>query len=62
MSEFITSRELAHLLHMTENNVYKMRLHKKGPNYIKIGGKILYNMIDVNNYIASCYVDINNKK
>lgn len=56
--KFVTPAEAAAILHKTKATLANLRYYRKGPNYHKVGQRILYSVNDLNNYLDSCRVEI----
>jgi hypothetical protein len=50
MSPHLTQTELATRWRMSERTLERWRWLKTGPNYIKLGGKVVYAVVDVEAY------------
>ncbi|MGB0593267.1 MAG: helix-turn-helix transcriptional regulator [Flavobacteriales bacterium] len=57
--KFLTTRQLANMLSMSHRTLENWRGLGKGPRYRKVGGKILYDMRDVEDFINTEVVDPN---
>jgi len=53
----LNPREAAEFLRVTWQTLANWRHNKCGPNYRKLGGKILYHENDLNQFIDSSLVD-----
>ena len=51
-SLFLTQRELAHRWRLSGRTLEKWRWTKKGPAHVKLGGRIVYRLADVEAYEA----------
>ena len=50
----LTQRELAERWNKSESTLERYRSDHVGPNYLKIGGKILYRLVDIEQYEHEC--------
>lgn len=51
--EFLTSRQLAELLGISESTAILWRMQGKGPAFIKVGRSVRYDRADVDAWLAS---------
>jgi predicted DNA-binding transcriptional regulator AlpA len=51
MTELMTQHELAALLNISTATMANWRSAGKGPRYVKLGGKVKYRKIDVEEFI-----------
>lgn len=49
--EILTTKEVAHLLKLAENSVYKMRKEGRGPKWFKIEGSVRYEYAEILKWI-----------
>ncbi len=54
MKRFRTTTELANKLGLKPQTLRKWRWQKKGPPYLKIGGKVLYDPEEISVYLDEC--------
>jgi hypothetical protein len=52
----LTPAEAAELLSTTARNLGQQRFEHRGPDYIKLGGKIGYRLSDIDRYIMTSLV------
>jgi hypothetical protein len=50
----LTQRELAERWNKSESTIERYRSDRVGPTYLKIGGKILYRLADIEQYEREC--------
>lgn len=53
-ADLLTAKETARRLRLTEPTLRNWRTQHKGPAWIKVGGKVLYEAEAVDAYIESC--------
>lgn len=51
--ELMTPGQAAELLHTTEASLAQQRYHRTGPDYVRLGRKILYRRCDIDAYVAA---------
>lgn len=49
--EAITAREASVLMGMSEGTLANMRCRREGPRFYKMGGKIIYRISDIENFL-----------
>ncbi|MCL2714736.1 MAG: helix-turn-helix domain-containing protein [Alphaproteobacteria bacterium] len=49
--EFLTPAEVAKIIHQSLRTLEKYRMEGSGPNYYKIGSRIVYNIEDVESWL-----------
>lgn len=57
-TDFIGANEVAELLGVTPNTVYKWRREGKGPNYYRFATQHLYSKAEVEDYIRNSHVKV----
>jgi len=50
----LTQRELAARWNKSQSTLERYRSDRVGPTYLKIGGKILYRLVDIEQYEHEC--------
>jgi len=50
--KYLTPLETASLLQVTEGTLRQWRYMRKGPRFIKTGRKVLYDIVDIETWIA----------
>jgi len=54
----LTEKEAAELiLNMKPQTLAKWRLRRKGPVFMKLGGRVRYNVADIEQWMQSCRID-----
>lgn len=53
MKTYLTTEKLAEFLNISTQTLNKWRWEGKGPRFIKLGSRVVYDMADVEAYIAS---------
>lgn len=51
--QILTTKQLPEMTGLSASFFEKGRIYKYGPPYYKIGGKVLYNMLDVQTWLDS---------
>ena len=51
-SPFLTQRELAHRWRLSGRTLEKWRWTKQGPAHVKLGGRVVYRLADIEAYEA----------
>ena len=54
--DFIKEDEVAEFLNIAAQTLRNWRYQKRGPDYFKVGGRILYTRTCLEQYLAECYV------
>ena len=57
MVRLVNGAEAAKILNCSRHTLAIWRLHGVGPRFVKIGGRISYDVNDLNDYINSCKFD-----
>lgn len=57
MRKLVNTRLAAEMLGLKPNTLEIWRCHKKGPKYVKLGRRILYDPADLEAFAASCTVE-----
>tara|TARA_Y100001970_G_scaffold98563_1_gene123892 strand:+ start:39734 stop:39931 length:198 start_codon:yes stop_codon:yes gene_type:complete len=60
--KLIKPKEAASILLCSERTLESWRREKKGPNYFKLEGKILYEMNDLENFIEASKISFHNNR
>lgn len=55
--ELLSPSDLAERLKVTEGALAQMRYLGRGPRYFRIGRRIRYRMVDVDEWLEACVVD-----
>lgn len=58
----LSEQDIALILGVNQETLYRMRIRKKGPPYFKLGRKILYLKQDFFEWFFSCYSKTNTVK
>lgn len=51
--DLYTVEEVAEYLRMKPETLYNWKLHRKGPRYVKVGSRLLYDVRDVADYLEN---------
>lgn len=57
MRKLVNTKQAAEILGLRPNTLEIWRCHKKGPKYVKLGRRILYDLGDLEEFTASCTVE-----
>ncbi len=56
MRVLVNTKKAAEILGVEKNTLEGWRCHNRGPKYVKIGRRVLYDLADLDAFIASCTV------
>lgn len=51
--KYMTAREAAVILRMSSSTLAKLRVYGGGPNFLKLGGKVIYRQSDLDSWVAT---------
>lgn len=55
--DLLTTKQAAEALRTTVATLADWRHHRRGPQYLKIGRKVLYRMTDIHSYVEERLID-----